>query len=149
MVLFSAVLLSFSGCGEISNESTYGSGHDTLNVKLLDTKTVQFTWNKKYNGYSEVLLRQEGENSRTGYFMTHNYTGNYQLTCYIAHTYSNYADFECSSTGSKSLSSSATLPRVYFDTIYNVQMSEGLEHNYQAVTARLTYDSSSQALVLN
>lgn len=155
VVLSSVALIVLSGCMETSVDSygvdsygvdTSGSGHDNLKVKLLDNATVQFSWKKGYAGYSEVLLRKEGVSSRTGYFMTHNYKGNYQLTCYVDSTYYGYVDFECVSTGADKLSSNATLPKVYFDTTYTVQMSEGIEHNYQNVTARLRYNSSSGSL---
>jgi len=62
MKRMTTLVLALSGCvdtGTESGGSSSESDNDTLSVKMLDAQSVQFTWKKNYDGYSEVLLRKE------------------------------------------------------------------------------------------
>jgi len=140
-------LLFSTGC-EV-DDLTNKSDHDEITVSFLSADKLTVHWVKKYSGYSEVLAREEDISKRTGYFLTHNYKGDYKISC----TISNYNDssqkvsFDCTDIGSDSLPSlDGHLPDFKYDTVYTIQGSEGLEHDYQSVNTRLKYNSSAHKL---
>ena len=138
-----SALLSFSGCtpDDLLNEVT--SSHDSLNISIINSDTLKVKWEKNYNGYSEVLSRRSGVTSRTGYFLTANTTDDYEIIC----TISSYApvEFSCQDTGSGYVSY-PRFPDMLEDTVYNIQISEGTEHDYQDVAKSIIYNSSSNSL---
>jgi len=139
-----SALLSFSGCtpDDLLNEVT--SSHDSLNISIINSDTLKVKWEKNYNGYSEVLSRRSGVSTRTGYFLTANSKDTYEITCSI----NNYdpIKFSCQDIGSGYIPF-PSFPNMIKDEIYNIQVSEGTEHNYQDVEKSIMYSSSSNSLV--
>ena len=138
-------LVLLTGC-EVTDELS--SSDDKINVSLLGTQTMVIEWEKKYTGYSEVLARQSGVTKRTGYFMTHNSKGNYEMTCTVSSQSSSKVSFSCNSTGSDSLSTYNNFPSIYMDETYNIQGSQGTSHDYKDVVAKIFYSSASGQLQL-
>jgi len=154
------VTILFSGCGVTdvasdfspsipSGGSQSASGHDKVKVTLLDDNTLRIHWDKNYRGFSEVLARADGVNHRTNYFMTPNSTGSYELTCYTNSLEYSRVVFDCVNTGNGYLSESSILPPLTYDTIYNIQVSENINHDYQSISAKLSYNSTTNALELH
>jgi len=136
-------LLSFSGCTPEDLLKEITSSHDNVTVSIISSDTLKVQWEKNYSGYSEVLSRRSGVSSRTGYFLTANTTDDYEIVC----TISSYApvEFSCQDTGSGYVSY-PRFPDMLEDTIYNIQVSEGVEHDYQDVAESIIYNSSSNSL---
>jgi len=134
-----------AACVPVDDSST-SSKHDAINVTLVDDMTVKINWEKNYVGYSEVLSRKSGVTERKGYFMTSNTTGSYELTCNIDEIGVDIK-FNCINTGSGNIGV-GQLPLMDYDTVYNIQGSEGLANEDQAISAKLYFSSSTQNLEL-
>ncbi len=153
-----AVAVAISGCGEdvssgysslaSGGSSTGGSssGNDTLKVIKMADDRVVFQWKKSYQGYSEVLNREEGVSGRKGYFMTQNATGNYELDCTITNRGYSYISWGCVSTGSGYLASNANLADMKTDKYYNLILSQGISHQERDSGVSLYYDSNSRSI---
>lgn len=137
-------MLSLSGCDATRGGDS--SSDDSIKVTLPSDTRIVIGWEKNYSGYSEVLARESGVTRRTGYFMTQNSTGNYELTCDINTQFSREVGFTCKSTGSGYLSTYSQLSKMKNDTVYNFQISQGTEHNYQEVSYKVAYNASSNRL---
>ncbi len=130
----------------VPEDDTTSSSHDSVSVTSVDDMTVKIQWKKNYVGYSEVLSRENGVTEREGFFMTSNITGSYEVTCNIFEI-STEVKFECINTSS-GFPGDRVLPTMKLDTVYNIQVSEGFDHEYQAVSAKLYFNSNTQNLEL-
>ena len=145
--LLGATIFLFSGCEDlVSAISDTSSGHDSISVTQLNATTLQFSWEKKYSGYSEVLSRESGVSRRTGYFMTQNAKGSYELTCSINDYSSDSVKLSCTNTGSGYLSTFSSFPKMKFNTNYNIEISEGTSHDYRGASATIRYNEASNSL---
>jgi len=141
-----SALITLSGCSpEDISDAVDGASHDKVTVVIVNNDQLKVQWEKNYNGYSEVLSRKTGVTKRTGYFLTANSTGNYEIVCSI-NSYSPVT-FSCQDTGSGYVSN-PRFPDMEEDTIYNIQVSEGTEHNYQDITTSIIYNTTSNSLEL-
>ncbi len=129
------------------DDSSTSSSHDSVRVTSVDDMTVKVQWKKNYVGYSEVLSRESGVTERKGYFMTSNTTGSYEVTCNITEI-SSEVIFECINTGGSGFFEDKVLPKMKLDTVYNIQVSEGINNEDQAVSAKLFFNSNTQKLEL-
>jgi hypothetical protein len=158
IILGATVAAVISGCGETASSDfntfasgggsggSSGSGNDTLKVIKKADDRVLFQWKKNYSGYSEVLSRKEGVSGRSGYFMTQNATGSYELECTITDRGYRAISWGCVSTGSGYLASYAELGRMENDKYYNLILSQGFSHEEIDTGISLYYDSISRTI---
>ncbi|MDX2506139.1 MAG: hypothetical protein QNL62_16900 [Gammaproteobacteria bacterium] len=143
-MLFVAII-ALVGCTSDSDDES-STDHDVVTVTMLDEMTVNIHWDKNYVGYSAVLSRESGDTSFTGLVMTSNTTGSYELTCSVV-SITTRVSFDCINTGDGYLPD-FDLTTMTIDTEYDIQASEGIDHDDQPVAATLFFNSTTQNLEL-
>ncbi len=131
-----------TGVGDLSGGSD-ASADDTLTITSLGSQSFHIEWDKKTQGYSEVIYTDNSnlpDKVRGNYFLTDNYKGLHSLDCYLDGGY-----FQCQGTGPSVLGGSRninTTLNLKSGVTYYIRVSEGFNHYHGPVLYTMRYSGS-------
>jgi hypothetical protein len=130
---------SNTGVGDISGGPD-SSTDDKLTITSLGSQSFHIDWDKKTQGYSEVIYTDNSNLSdkvRGNDFLTDNYKGLHSLDCYLNGGY-----FQCQGTGPSMLGGSHSISarlNLNSGVTYYIRVSEGFDHYHGPVLYTMRY----------